>query len=309
MNQIRAMQAFVRCVERASFSAVATEFSTTQPTISKLIAGLEAHLGGTLFERATRGVRLTPQGQNYYPHCKEIVDAIAVAEEGFGRAQGSVSGLVRISASFAFGRLQLIPQLPALMRRYPLLEIDLQLNDRPVDLVADGVDLAFRLGQLEDSSLLARRVGTSRRDTVASPAYLRKHGTPQVPADLAQHQCIRFDTSGAGAVWRYLPALGAPEGLRAARVSVAGRLRTNSPESARESALAGMGIAQISQWMTGPDLKARRLVRLLPDYRLDEVPIHAVSLPSARHAARVRAVVDFFEAVFRQDGLLATLGP
>jgi len=301
MNQLKAMQVFVRCVERGSFSSVAAEFSTTQPSISKLIASLEAHLGGRLFERATRGVRLTGQGLAYYPQCKEIVAALALADEGFGRSRDSVAGVVRVSASLPFGRLQVIPHLPALMRLHPSLQIDLQLNDRVVDLVADGIDLAFRFGSLHDSSLMARRVGTSRRVTVASPEYLGRFPAPRSPAELAGHQCIRFDSHGAGHAWRYFPAPGAAPDVRPVRVEIDGRFRTNGPEAALQAVLAGLGIAQLSQWMAGPDLQARRLQPLLPEYTVSDTPIHAVTLRSSRHSAKVRAVADFFDGVLRQD--------
>ena len=305
MNQIKAMQVFVRCVERGSFSAVAREFDTTQPSISKLIAALEKHLGGSLLERGTRGVRLTAQGQQFFERSKDIVDAVAAAEQGFGALRDRVSGSVRISASLPFGRLQLMPHLPALMRRYPQLEIDLQLNDRIVDLVADGIDLAFRFGPLRDSELTARLVGSSRRVTVASPAYLRRHPAPGQPQDLALHECIRFAAGETGPVWAYLPAAGAPASLRPVRVNVQGKIRTNGPEAAHAAVMAGLGIAQLSQWMIGADLKAGKLVPLLQDYRLRETPIHAVSLRSARRAAKVRAVIDFFEEVFRTDPLVS----
>jgi len=301
MNQLKALQVFVRCVERGSFSAVAAEFSTTQPSISKLVASLESHLGGALFERAAHGVRLTPQGQHYYAQCKDIVDALARADEGFGQARDRVAGLVRLSASLAFGRLQVIPRLPDLMKQHPALEVDLQLSDRIVDLVADGIDLAFRFGALPDSDLLARRVGTSRRVTVASPAYLRRHAPPRSPADLAAHACIRFDSGGSGHLWRYLPVSGATGAPRPVRVAVAGPFRTNGPEAAREAVLAGLGVAQLSRWMVAPDLKARRMVALLENHAVGDTPIHMVFTRSARQAAKVRAVVDFFAAAFQQD--------
>lgn len=309
MNQIKAMQVFVRCVERGSFSAVAREFDTTQPSISKLIAALETHLGGSLLERGTRGVRLTAQGQQFFERSKDIVDAVAAAEQGFGESRDRVAGSMRVSASLPFGRLQLMPHLPALMRLYPQLELDLQLDDRIVDLVAGGIDLAFRFGPLRDSNLLARLVGSSRRVTVASPAYLRRQPVPQQPQDLALHQCIRFDAGEASPVWRYLPVADAPASVRPARVSVAGKIRTNGPESAHAAALAGLGVAQLSQWMIGADLKGGKLVPLLPHYRLVETPIHAVSLRSARQAAKVRVVTEFFENAFRQDPLVSPQTP
>ncbi|MDO9403184.1 MAG: LysR family transcriptional regulator [Polaromonas sp.] len=312
MDQIKAMRVFVRCVERGSFSAVAAEFNTTQPTISKLVAALEAHLGGDLFVRASSGVRLTVHGQQYYQQCRDIVQAIAQAEQGFGRSRAAVAGRIRLTASFAFGRIQVIPHLPALLARHPQLQVDLHLSDYTIDMLGEDVDIAFRFGELRDSGLVARQVASSRRLTVASPDYLRRSATPLHPVDLASHDCIHFDGPGTSTTWTYrraapgLPAASKPAGRTPANasdlsVATTGRFRTNSPESVRQAAVAGLGIAQIGQWMLGEDLRSGALVALLDGYLSPEVPIYAVWQKSGRHVASVRAVADFFSEVFRQD--------
>ncbi|MGQ5524579.1 LysR family transcriptional regulator [Chitinimonas sp. PSY-7] len=306
MNELKVMRVFVRCVERGSFSAVAREFDTTQPNISKMVAALETHLGGKLFVRAAQGVRLSLEGQQYYSEIKEVVDALARAEENFGQTRSVVSGLVRLSASQAFARLQILPHLPTLMARYPQLQVDLQLNDRLVDLVEENIDIAFRLGNLKDSALLARRLGSSKRVTVATPGYLHKFGIPRTPAELAEHECIFFDQPNSTRSWTYFPST--PGGSttktnrpRPIQVRIAGHFQTNSPEAVRQAVLGGLGIAQVSAWMVGADVQAGRLCLLLEDYAIAETPIHAVFTQNSRNSAKIRAVIDFYEAVFREE--------
>ncbi|MDK2126402.1 LysR family transcriptional regulator [Parachitinimonas caeni] len=306
MNELKAMRVFVRCAERGSFSAVAREFETTQPNISKLVAALEAHLGGKLFVRAVQGLRLSPEGQQYYSEIKPVVEALTRAEENFGQLRNQVSGTVRLSASQAFARLQVLPHLPALLARYPQLQVDLQVNDRAVDLIEDNIDIAFRFGPLKDSTLLARRLGVSRRVTVATPAYLQQYGTPLAPAELAGHECIFFDQPNTSRDWTYFlnptraasPQAGRP---RPIPVRIAGRFQTNSPEALRQAVLSGMGIAQISAWMVSADIQAGRLCLLLQDYAIADTPIHAVSTLNARQSAKIKAVIDFYEAALREE--------
>lgn len=293
MNQLKAIQVFVRCVERGSLSAVANEFNTTQPSISKLISSLESHLGGALLLRSTQGVRLTPQGQNYFDACKSIVNAVANADEAFGQTRNAISGRVCISTSYAFGKRKIIPHLDLLMQSHPMLEIDLKLGDRFVDLIAEGVDIAFRFGYLKDSGLISQRVGTSRRLLVAAPGYLQRHAEPITLDDLSAHECLGFDTATTGKTLSFA----SPQ----VKLKVQGRFQTNSPESSHDAALAGLGIAAISEWMVGKDLQTGRLVRVLENHKLAETPIHAITLQKTRHLARVRTVLDFFLASFNGD--------
>ena len=287
------MQVFVRCVERGSLSAVATEFHTTQPSISKLISALEAHLGGALFLRSTQGVRLTPQGQNYFDACKPIVDAVNSADEAFGQKRNAIAGRVCLATSYAFGKRKVIPHIAQLMQNHPLLKIDLRLGDRFVDLTSEGVDIAFRFGQLKNSGLISQKVGKSRRFLVATPAYLEAHGSPSSLDDLAQHECLCSDATEVGKTWSFLEPV--------IKLKVDGKFQSNSPESALDAALAGLGIAAISEWMLKDDLLERRLVRVLESFELVETPIHAITLQSTRNLARVRTVLDFFLETFNRD--------
>ena len=164
----------------------------TQPTVSKLVASLERHLGGKLFARSTRQLALTAEGERFYEQCRAIVDVVASAEASFKTGREEIAGVLHIASSVSFGRTQLMSRMYAFMRRYPFLRVDLQLNDRFVDIVEEGVDVAFRIGELKDSGLIARRIGTTHRVTVGTPDYFRRHGEPRHPADLKAHNCVLY---------------------------------------------------------------------------------------------------------------------
>lgn len=310
MDQLKAITLFVRAVERGSLTAAAQELGGTQSNVSKRIAELEQHLGGALLVRTARGVKLTAQGQRYYERCKEALSTLSQAEEDFSQDSDAVKGFVRISASYAFGRLQIIPHLPGLFARHPHLKLDMLVSDRSVDLIEDSVDVAFRFGPLRDSALVARVIGMSHRVCVATPEYLHQHGTPRQPADLASHSCIAFNLSGAEREWVFQPIAARrtsrhrTSDQRSIAVNVQGQYSANSPESVLQAAIAGLGIAQVSHWMVGPDLQSGRLLRLLPDYESASTPIYAISLKSARHLNKVRAVISYFEAVFAADPMM-----
>jgi DNA-binding transcriptional LysR family regulator len=295
MDRLTAMSTFVRCVERGSFSAVAREMHITQPTVSKLIASLERHLGGRLFVRSTRQLTVTAEGRRYYAHCRTMLDALDAAKASFRTGREEIAGPLHIAASVSFGRTQLMSRMPAFMQRYPSLSIDLQLSDRFVELVEDGVDVAFRVGELKDSSLIARKVGTTRRVTVGAPEYLRRRGEPRRPEDLATHDCIVYTGLASLDRWHYTR-----DGHSHA-VRVAGSFQSNSGEAVREATLAGIGISLSPMWLVGEDIRARRVKVVLADYLAKPVPIHALSPANRRYSAKVKACVDFFQSEFEGD--------
>jgi len=297
------MKAFIRCVERGSFSAVARELETTQPTISKLIASLERHLGGKLFARSARELSLTPEGQRFYEQCRPIVDAVRNAEVSFRSGREEVAGTLRAATSVSFGRTQVMPRLGAFMRAHPLLRVDLQLNDRFVDLVEEGIDVAFRIGELTHDNLLARRVGTTYRVTVATSDYLKRHGRPRHPDELKQHDCILYTGLATRDEWRYV------RDGQSFSVRVSGSFRSNSAEAVRAAALDGMGIAFAPLWLFGDDIRARRIRAILVDYPPKPLPIHAVSPTVRRHSAKIKAWVDFFHAAFDADPFVSASEP
>ena len=295
MDRLTAMAAFVRCVERGSFSAVGREMHLTQPTVSKLIASLERHLGGKLFARSTRHLALTAEGQRFYERCRTIVDAVDTAEASFKTGREEIAGTLHIATSVSFGRTQVMGRIHAFMRRYPSLRIDLQLNDRFVDIVEEGVDVAFRIGELKDSSLIARRIGTTHRVTVGAPDYFKRYGEPEHPEDLKKHSCIVYTGLASQNEWPYT------RDGRACPVRVSGSFQTNSGEAVRAATLAGIGIALSPVWLIGDDIRARRLKVVLADYRPKPVPVHALLPANRRYSAKVKACVDFFQAEFDVD--------
>ncbi len=242
MDRLTAMTAFIRCVERGSFSAVAREMNTTQPTVSKLIASLERRLAGKLFARSTRQLALTAEGQHFYEQCRTIVDAVESAEASFKTGREEIAGILHVATSVGFGRTQVMSRMRAFMRRYPLLRIDLQLNDRFIDLVEEGIDVAFRIGELKESNLIARRIGTTFRVTAAAPAYFKLRGEPSTPEDLSTHNCILYTGLATANHWPY------SRGGRDRSVRVSGNFQSNSSEAVRAATLSGIGIALSPIW-------------------------------------------------------------
>jgi DNA-binding transcriptional LysR family regulator len=299
MDTLEAMTVFVRVVERGSFSAVARELGTTQPTVSKQISALEQRLGGRLIARSTRQLSLTDEGHRYYRQCREILAAVDNAEHSFQTGRESVAGPLRIASSVSFGRLQIAPRLHGFLQRYPDVTIDLQLSDQNVDLVSEGVDVALRIGDLKDSSLIARQIGLTRRLTVASPAYLKQHPAPQVPSDLARHNCILFNLLEHFDTWTF------DAGLH--QVQARGNVRSNNSEAIRQMVLSGLGISLSPSWLYREDIEAGRVIRVLEGYTPSSLPIHAVSAANRRQSARIRAFVDFLAQAFAADEDLAVL--
>jgi DNA-binding transcriptional LysR family regulator len=295
MDRLTAMAAFVRCVERGSFSAVAREMNMTQPTVSKLIAALERRLAGELFARSTRRLALTAEGQQFYEQCRAIVDAVASAEASFKTGREEIAGVLHVATSVGFGRTQVMSRMHAFMRRYPLLRVDLQLNDRFVDLVEEGIDVAFRIGELKESGLIARRIGTTFRVTAGAPAYFKLHGIPRTPEELAAHNCILYTGLAVANDWPY-----SRDG-RDRSVRVSGNFQSNSSEAIRAAVLSGIGIALSPVWLFGDDIRAKRLKIVLADYQPKPMPVHAVSPSNRRYSAKVKAFVDFFKAEFDVD--------
>ncbi|NWA28045.1 LysR family transcriptional regulator [Pseudomonas gingeri] len=287
VDKLNAMAVFVRVVERGSFSAVARELQTSQPTISKILKALEAELGGKLIARSTRQLSLTDEGQRYYSECRQILAAVDNAEHSFQSGREQVAGSLRIGSSVSFGRLQIASRLPDFLARYPQLDIDLQLNDQNQDLVEEGLDVSLRIGELGDSSLIARRIGDTQRITVASAAYLSHRGEPRTPEHLSEHNCLQFNLLNSQNLWHY-----EKDGQRYS-VRIKGNAQSNNSEAIREMVLGGLGIALSPVWLFAEDLKAGRVMAVLPDYQTQSLPIYAVFPANRRQSARVKAFVDY----------------
>jgi DNA-binding transcriptional LysR family regulator len=287
VDKLNAMAIFVRVVERGSFSAVAREMQTSQPTISKVLKALETGLGGKLIARSTRQLSLTDEGQRYYNECRQILAAVDAAEHSFQSGRERIAGHLRIGSSVSFGRLQIAPRLAQFLERHPGIEIDLQLSDQNQDLVSEGLDVTFRIGELNDSGLIARHIGTTHRVTVAAPAYLNKHGRPHMPAELGGHNCLQFNLLNSQNLWVF------EKNNQRHEVRIKGNAQSNNSEAIREMVLGGLGIALSPVWLFSEDLKAGRVTAILQDYTAQSLPMHAVSPANRRQSARVKAFVDY----------------
>ncbi|MBS0390203.1 MAG: LysR family transcriptional regulator [Proteobacteria bacterium] len=296
MDRLDAMQMFVRVVETGSFTKVAHEFATTQPTVTKQVAAMEARLNVRLLNRNTRGVSLTEPGTLYYEKCKAIVNDVADAESVVKVRQSQVHGQLRIGSSVAFGRRVVIPLALQFMQHNPQVEVDLSFEDRYTDLVANGIDVALRLGKLADSSLGARTLGVNPWVLVASPQYLKKHGMPRRPPDLKEHATLIYSSVQGNDLWRLRNASG-----EAVSVPVTGRLRSNNLSALLAAARSHMGIASLPWYVAYDSLKDGRVVEVLKTCRLPEQEIHAV-FPSPRLVPqKVQAFIAFLQGRFDKD--------
>jgi DNA-binding transcriptional LysR family regulator len=302
MDLYAAMRVFARIVEAGSFSDVARELNITQPTVSKQIAALEEHLGTRLVNRTTRSLTITDDGRLFYEHCRQILAALDEAEAAIGKGRSSPSGTIRLGCPVAFGRLHIAPRMARLLERYPELRIELVMSDGFVDLVEQGIDVAVRVGELVDQSLIARRIGTTARVTVGSPDYFAKRGEPQTPDDLRRHNCIVYTHLSTMNDWHFESADGP------IRVRVQGNFRANNSEAVREVVLSGIGVAVTPTWLFRDEI-TRGLVKIvLRQYEPTRLPIHAV-YPSRRLlSAKVRAVIDFLNHEFQIDPALSSYG-
>ncbi|MBI4183934.1 MAG: LysR family transcriptional regulator [Proteobacteria bacterium] len=292
MDRLASMQLFVRVVEAESFSAAATQVSMSKSAVSKHVQRLEDHLDVRLLNRTTRRLSLTETGRDYYQRCKRILAEVEEAELSVSHLHSQPKGLLRVNAPMSFGVLHVTPLIPDFMARYPALGVDLALNDRYVDLVEEGYDVAVRIGQLADSSLIARRLAPARAAVCASPAYLARHGRPARPEDLKAHNCLGYAYFSSGDEWRFRV------GGRMLTVRIAGNFRANNGEVLREAAVRGLGLALLPTFICGRDLKSGALEAVLREAMPEPRGIFAV-YPQGRYlSAKIRAFVDFLAAAF-----------
>lgn len=293
------MRTFLRVVEAGSFTAVASEANTSQPTVSRQVAALEEHLGTRLFTRTTRALALTDDGRRFYEHAAKVMEALAEAEAAVGRRRAAPSGVLRLAVPVVLGRLHVVPRLRRFCDRYPEVRIDLIMHDGFADMVEEGIDLAIRVGEIADPGLVAKRIGVTRRVTVAAPGYLARAGEPATPADLAGHDCIVYSRLATGNRWSFSGAAG-PE-----TVEVSGRYRVNNSEGVREGVLSGLGIGVTPIWLFDDEIGAGAVKLILTGFEPRPLPMHAVH-PSRRFVpAKVRAMIDHLDAEFRLDPRLS----
>jgi DNA-binding transcriptional LysR family regulator len=301
MDRLTLMETFVCTVETGSFSAAARRLDVGQPAVSKAIAQLEERLQTRLLLRSTRGLTTTEAGQAYYESARR---AIAMVDEADGAARGVSADLVgklRICAAVTFARLHVIPHIKRFLDRHPALEIEVMLDDRQIDLLENGIDVALRMGDLGDSSMTARRIATGRRMVVAAPAYLAERGVPQVPTELAQHEAVVYlSDSGGAATWSF------ERDSTELSINVNGRVRVNAAEGVRAAVCAGVGVAIVSEWMFAPELASGAVEQLLPEWNLPTIDLWAV-YPSGRlTSAKARAFTAFVQEVMAGTETAAT---
>jgi DNA-binding transcriptional LysR family regulator len=289
MDRLGDLDVFARVVTARSMSAAGRELNLSPAVISKRIRRLEERLGVRLLQRTTRQLSLTQAGQGFYERVISILSSVEEAESWVASGAATARGTLRVSAPTSFGRLHVAPHLKRFLDLNPLVSVELVLSDSFVDIVGESFDLAVRIADLQDSSLVARRLAANHRVLCATPAYVAAHGAPRSLDDLARHTLIAHNADQ----WR----LEGPKGPATVRVN--GPLRTNSSEVVRETLLAGLGIALRSTWDVGPELKDGRLVRVMPDHSGGRrVAVHGV-YPSRRHMEqKVRSFLDFLAELY-----------
>ncbi|MFL9874505.1 LysR family transcriptional regulator [Paraburkholderia megapolitana] len=291
MDRMTAMETFVAVVEAGSFSAAARRLDVGQPAVSKSIAQLEERVGARLLLRSTRGLNTTDAGQRFYEHAKVAIDEAEEAEHAARQSSESLSGRLRVSAAVTFARLHILPALKRFLDEHPQLEIDIVLDDRNIDLFEEGMDVALRMGALDDSAMTARRIARSPRFVVGTPAYFAEAGVPVTPADLSGHQAIVYSQRGGGESWSF------SQSGKEVAVVVSGRVRVSAAEGIRTAVLSDMGIAIASQWMFEPELADGTVRAVLTDWQLPPIDLWAVFPSGRRVTSKARAFVAFVESV------------
>ena len=292
MDTLRAMRTFVRTVELGSLSAAAREFGTTQPTVSKLLAQLEQQLAVRLFERSTRGLAPTEQGQRFYRDAKLLVEQFDAAVSEVQGMSGQASGLLRINAPVALGQYRINAMVQQFLAAHPRIDIELILNDRFADLVEEGVDIAFRLGGTLPPDAIGRHLASIPRMLVASPAYLARRGAPEVPGDLEEYDFVRF-------AWTPGAALDLVRDEEEARVPTSSRYRVNNALAIREALVLGSGIGLCPEWLVRDLLDSGELVRVLAEWSARPQELHLLYPSRQYQPLRARLFIEFAVDYFR----------
>ncbi|HVB88696.1 MAG TPA: LysR family transcriptional regulator [Beijerinckiaceae bacterium] len=292
MEKVDAMRAFVKVVACGSYSEAARRLGVTRSALSKAVSELEEGLGARLLDRTTRRLSPTEAGSTYFDRCSTILAQIEEAENEISRLNDQPRGLLRVNGPMSFGTLYLGAAVADFMALYRDVRVELSLTDQFIDPLVEGVDLTIRIGRLDDSSLIARRIAPARRVLVASPEYLRAYGVPRSPEDLADHVCLEYGPRTAAPRWQLTR-----EG-ELISVPIVCRLSSNNGETLREAALRGLGVAQLPTFLVGPDLCAGRLTVVLPEHAPPDLGIHALYASNRFMTAKSRAFIDFLVARF-----------
>ena len=291
MDRLASMETFVRVVETGSFSRAARQLRVGQPAVSKSVAQLEGYLGVKLLTRSTRGLTPTEAGLGYLERARRALEEASEAEVAARGAGAGFKGRLRICAAVTFARIHVIPMLPKFLTQNPELELEVVLDDRQIDLVQEGIDVALRMGKLMDSTLTARRIARCKRVVLGTPAYFDRAGTPSTPSELSKHQAVVY-LQGEGSVWSFRRE------TSELALTVQSRLRVTAAEGVRAAVLADVGLTIASEWMFSPELRSGAVRAVLLEWSLPPLDLWAV-LPTGRATtAKARAFVNFFERTF-----------
>lgn len=293
MDRFQAMRHFVTVVDCGSFSAAAKQLRIGQPAVSKSVAQLEERLQVQLITRSTRSHSLTEAGQRFYDHARSALDEADAADAAALDEAASLTGRLRISAPPVYASQVIVPLLPQFIAQHPGIMLDLVLDDRRIDLIEEGIDLAIRAGDLGDSNLIARRIDRAQRLLAASPDYLARHGTPQAPGDLAAHRIASFIAFESLTSWTFT------RGSERQSIAVEAQLRLSAAEGLRASLLAGLGIGMVTDRMVGRELVSGALVQLLPDWVLPHSDVWVIFPEGRRVRQRARLFADWLEQSLR----------
>lgn len=296
MDRFAALSSFAKVVEQGSFARAAERLDVSTSAVSRQVADLETHLGVRLLNRTTRRLSLTETGQAFYERCVQLLADLAEAEEAVGAAAVVPRGTLKLTCSITFGVRHLAAAIAAFAERHPQLRFDVELSDRAVDIVEEGIDLAIRIGDLGSRSLIARKIGVTQLVCCAAPSYLAKHRTPKSPSDLASHACLSYEYARERNIWRFRD-----RGGQSHEVRIAGPAHANHGQMLCALAVAGLGVHMEPDFIVAPDVRAGRLVVLLPNYEAPTIDIYA-AYPSRRHLSmKVRAFVDFLVARYKDN--------
>jgi len=289
VDRLSAMLIFVRIVQQGSFSAVAKEMRLSQSSVSKKVSALEDYIGSRLIKRSSRQIVLTEVGVNYYEQCLTILDGVDEAETQAREFTSDPAGNLRVTLPTTFGRHYVMPYLSTFMNQYPKINVDLRLLDHRVDLITDGIDMALRIGELQDSSLIAKTLGHSHKVLVASPSYLLQRGTPQHPNELMTHNCMVYSLLSSVSSWEL------QEQGKKLVVQVQGDFQANNGDALRQMALQSKGIVFLPIWIVQQDLLAGRLVEVLNEFTPAPLPIYALYPKDRYMPSKVKCFIEFLK--------------
>lgn len=287
MDRFTSMQVYTSVVELGSFTAAANVFRMSPGMVTKHINAIEKRLDATLIKRTTRRLQVTEVGKAYYESCKEILKKVEDAEAGTAILSGKPKGLLKVTASLWFGSITLTPIICDYLNQFPDVSVELSLSDRFVDIIDEHFDVAIRIGELSDSSLIARKLATVELSICASPAYLNKHGTPIKPEDLKNHECLGFTNWRSQSGWKVVEKALTNQGVSRSRFD------SNNGQALRQAALKGIGIILMPKVLLAPDIQAGRLVEVLKEFTPPSRPVNAVYPKERQTTPKLASFVDY----------------